>query len=296
MTSTNTTNDSESRTSTVLNALKGAVVWVGSWFKAHVLLLFIVSTAFVGTLEYIGVQTGVPSAVAPYTVYLALGATIGYYPSKALLDWLENKFGVPLHDVDPATGDAAGYILSQERWENLTVEAPHAVDEDGDVLYKTVDKDQLHNITTKFGTGYECTDYDSEANTARTSWMAGSSPNEIRAFKKTLKRVETTLSVLADLGIEESMNRTPIVREITEKLGRYLVMCHQQGTVPNGDEINGVITETLNEQTGSDWTTIEDKVQDRLPDEYAVSNAAGNTGESEMVYRDPDGASGGDGE
>lgn len=289
MTENNPSDDGESRTSTVIEALKTAGWWVVKWLKAHVLLLTIIGTGTIGVLEYAGVETGVPPTLASYATYFALGAAIGYYPSKALLDWLEHKFGVPLHDVDPGTGDAAGYILTQERWENLTVEAPHKVDSDGELVYKEVDKDQLHTINTKYGIGYECTEYDNETNKARTSWMAGSSPREIRAFKKTLKRVETTLGILADLGIEESMNRTPIVRAITEKLARYLVLCHQKGTVPNGDEINGVVTEALSEHTGADWTTIEDKVQDRLPDEYELGNGAIDGGDGERVYRDPQG-------
>ena len=275
----------QTRTKTALEAIKIALMWVLSWLKAHVLLLFIISVGTIGVLEYAGVETGIPPQIAPYTIYLALGAAIGYYPAKTFLNWLENKLGVPLHDVDPGTGDAAGYILTQERWENLTVEAPHKVDSEGELMYKEVEKDQLHNINTKYGVGYECTEYDNETNTARTSWMAGSSPREIRAFKKTLKRVETTLGILADLGIEESMNRTPIVRAVTEKLARYLVLCHQKGTVPNGDEINGVVTEALSEHTGADWTTIEDKVQDRLPDEYELGNGAVTETGDEQVYR-----------
>jgi len=271
--------------------VKGGAVWVGSWLKAHVLLFVMVSVGAVGLIEWAGVQTGIPPAVAPYTVYFSIAGAVAYYPSKALLDWLEEKFGIPLHDVDPASGDAAGYLLMPQRWEDITVEAPHSVDSDGNLVYEEVDKDQLHTINTKHGVGYECTNYDNATNTARTSWMAGAGPNEIRAFKKTLKRVETTLSILADLGIEESMNRTPIIRAITEKLTRYLVMCHEQGTIPNGGEINGVVTETLAEHGGDDWTTIEDKVENRLPDEYAISEAmAGSVDHNDearaQVYQD----------
>lgn len=269
MPATNSSGESgDGRVDAVTGAVKGAVFWVARWLKAHVLIIAILGTGIVGILEYAGVSTGIPPALAPYTIYLSMGVAIGYFPAQAFLDWVEKKFGIPLHDVDPGTGDAAGLLLAQERFNNMTVEAPHSIDSEGNLVYEEVEKDALHKINTKYGVGYECTEYDDATNTARTSWMAGATPTEIRAFKKTLKRVETTLSILADLGIEESISRTPIVRAITEKLARYMVRTHQQGTIPNGSEIDGVVTEVLSEQVGENWETLEDKVEDRLPAEF----------------------------
>ncbi|WP_277554898.1 hypothetical protein [Halobaculum limi] len=272
------TNDGGSRVGAITGALKRAVIWVALWLKAHLLIIAVIATGIVGMLEYAGVQTGIPPALAPYTIYLTLGVIIGYYPAQAFLDWVEKRFGVPLHDVDPGSGDAGGYILSPERWNNITVEAPHSIDSDGELVYEEVGKDALHKINTKLGVGYECTRYDNSTNTARTSWMAGASPTEVRAFKMTLKRVETTLSILADLGIEESINRTPIVRAITEKLARYMVRTHQQGTIPNGDEIDGVVSDVMSEQVGADWQTLEDKVEDRLPEKFRGDSNGGMYG------------------
>lgn len=268
MTQEDTPNDEPGTLEKLGGAFKSAGLWVLGWFKAYLLALILLSITIVGLLEFVGISTGVPNALSNYVVYFAFGNLIGVLPAIGIYYWLVHRRGIPLRDVYSATGDTGAYLIPPERWEEITVEAPHSINENGDVTYEQVSKSQLHTIDTKYGVGYECTQYDPETLTARISWMAGSSPSEIRAFKKEIRKVKTKLSILADLGIEESIERTPIVRQITQKLARYLVMCHQKGTLPNGGEIQGVVESVLDQQVSGDWSTLDDKIQERMPDEY----------------------------
>lgn len=276
----------------ITKTVQNGVFWAVGWLKGYLLVILIGAIFFIGMAEWIGVETGIPAAAVPYSVHLAIAVLPGAIIGKLTLDWLEQYRGTFLHILDTGSGQAGGELLPPKRWEDLTVKAPASVTEDGDIRWEEVDRDELYRISTrKYGNGYECVNYDPDSNTAKVSWMAGSSPREIRAFKKELKRVKTTLSILADLGIEESMNRTPIVRAITEKLARYMVMCHQKGTIPNGDEIENVVSDVMSNQRGADWTTIEEKVQKRLPDEQQMVEEG-----SDVMYTGSDSVNGGAGD
>jgi|AntDeeMetagen681_2_1112603.scaffolds.fasta_scaffold04931_3 hypothetical protein len=257
---------------TIVTVAQNSLKWIVGWLKGYILIILFAGLFSVGMLEWIGVKTGIPRAVVPYIIYLSIAIIPGSILGKITLDLIQKYRGTFLHILNTASGHTGGELLPPQRWDNLTVEAPSGVDNDGDIVWEEVDRDELYQITTKkYGKSYECLNYDSDTNTARVSWMAGSSPREIRAFKKELRRVKTTLSILADLGLEESMNRTPIVRTITEKLARYMVMCHQKGTIPNGDEIQSVVSDVMSNQMGADWTTIEEKMQTRLPDDHQMA-------------------------
>lgn len=255
------------------------VVIAYKWFIGPPLLVlgFIIASRF-------GLTGDLPSVSIPgwFWAYLVLAILVFAvtWPWQTLIIKAMESVGKLLHDVNPYNGDAALWELTEDQWSDLTV-----VNSRGEEM----DKGELWHIDTLHG-GYECVEYDPEENVAVVSWFGGADPLELRAYKKTLKIVEMRLSVLADLGIEESLNRTTIIREIVERIVRYLIKTHQKGTVPNGGEIDSIVTDVLREHLDDlDFTDIEERMRERLPAEYhalpsqttlAGGNAETTSGES----------------
>lgn len=176
--------------------------------------------------------------------------------------------GVIIHDVAPKTGDFGVYDIVKELFEDITVKAPADIDEDGEVVYEETDKSALTTVNCKHGVAYECTQYDPDENTAYVTWTAGATPTQIRASKKLIKKIETRMSLLADAGIQEAIERPEVIREVAAQVTLYLVESHQKATLPEGDKIAGVVTSALQKQLDVDPTQIDRYVQNNTPEEY----------------------------
>lgn len=181
--------------------------------------------------------------------------------------------GEIIHDVNPNNGDFGVYEVEPEKFQEITVKTPSGIekDEDGEeqVVYEEGSISDLETPNCKLGLAYECTQYDPEENVAYTTWMADATGTEIRASKALIKKIETKLSLLADAGIQEAVERPEVVREVAAQVTLYLVKSHQKATLPQGDEIAGVVTKSLQKQLDVDPTQIDDYVKNNTPDEYS---------------------------
>lgn len=193
------------------NAVKAA----GQWLKAHLLLMFIIILVVFGLLELVGVETGIPDAVVSHVVYATLGVIIAFPFAWIILKWLVKRVKVLLHDVDPKSGDAAGWELPPEVWRDLTVYRRDYID--GKEIVREVDKDELHKINVKNGTGYEVLEYDPETNSAYVTWMAGKSSTDIRRDKKQIGYITQELATVADLALDVVSNVRQIARSAASR-------------------------------------------------------------------------------
>lgn len=220
---TDTVNDdSPSAVETIVSAIKTVILWVLSWLKAHILLLSLLALGVIGVLEYAGVKTGIPRQLAPYTVYLAIGVAGGFYPAQALLDWIIEKRSEFLHDLDPESGAVAGWQITPETWEDLTVYTTDELD-DGTEVEREVDKNELWNVPVKDGMGWECLSYDPERNRAEVTYMGEMTPQDIRKKQSNIDKITGRLSTLADravdiIGDARHIARDAAAREINEQM------------------------------------------------------------------------------
>ncbi|WP_147441251.1 hypothetical protein, partial [Halorubrum sp. Atlit-26R] len=159
--------DTQGTLDTIITTLQNSVFWTARWLKGYLLIILIGTIFLTGMAEWIGVDTGIPTAVVPYSVYLAIAVVPGAILGKMALDWIEEHRGTFLHILDTGSGQAGGELMPPKRWEDLTVKAPASVTEDGNIRWEEVDRDELYRISTrKYGDGYECVHYDPESNTA----------------------------------------------------------------------------------------------------------------------------------
>jgi|GEM_PF-1301357 hypothetical protein len=182
------------------------------WAKAWLLLILVGLAIVVGLLEWLGIDTGVPDVAAGYSIYFAGASLIGLPISKMILDWLVERYGEFLHDVDPATGDAAGWQLPPESWEDLTVYTVDVLD-DGTEVEREIEKSELHTISTSFGMGWECEQYDPVENRAKISYMGELAPYELRQDKSNIEYIQGRLSTMADAAVDVISNIHQIARD-----------------------------------------------------------------------------------
>ncbi|MBP1986770.1 hypothetical protein [Halolamina salifodinae] len=220
-----------------------------------------------GTLPTVSI----PSWVWVYSALFILAGVVTWGRQSWAIKQME-QMGEIIHDVAPKSGDFGVYEVEPEQFEELTVMAPAGVteNEDGEeeVVYEETNKSQLDTVNCRFGVAYECTEYDPDSNVAYVSWMAGASPTEVRASKMMIERVETKLNLLADAGLEEAVNRPEIIRKVAAQVTLYLVKCHQKATLPGGDEVAGIVTESLQKQLDVDVMEIENRVEEQMPEKY----------------------------
>lgn len=196
--------------------LKGAVLSALAWAKAWILLILVGIAIVIGTFEFLGIDTGVPDRAAGLSVYFAAASLVGLPLSKIILDWLVERYGEFLHDVDPKTGDAAGWQLPPESWEDLTVYTVDVLD-DGTEVEREIEKSELHTISTSVGMGWECEAYDPDENRAKISYMGELTPNELRQEKSKIGYIQGRLSTMADAGIDIISNVHQIARDASGK-------------------------------------------------------------------------------
>jgi len=214
--------DSPTAVETIIAAIKASIWWTLSWLKAHILLLGVFGIGAIGVLEFVGVETGVPRQLAPYTVYLAVGVAIGWYPAKGFLDWIIERRSEFLYDLDPESGAVAGWQITPETWEDLTVFTTDELD-DGTEIEREVDKNELWNVPVKDGMGWECLNYDREQNRAEVSYMGEMAPRDIRKKQSNIDKITGRLSTLADravdiIGDARHIARDAAVREINKQM------------------------------------------------------------------------------
>lgn len=183
-----------------------------SWLKAWLLIILIFVLIGIGALEFIGIDTGVPDAAVGYSIYFAGAAIIGLPLSKLLLDWLVDRYGEFLHDINPASGDVAAWQLPPEWWEDLTVYTVDVLD-DGSEVEREIDKNELHTVSTSRGMGWECEAYDPVENRARISYMGELKPYELRQKKSNIEYIQGRLSTMADAAVDVISNIHQIARD-----------------------------------------------------------------------------------
>lgn len=196
--------------------LKSAVLSALAWTKAWILLILVGIAIIIGTFEFLGIDTGVPDRAAGLSIYFAAASLVGLPLSKIILDWLVERYGEFLHDVDPKTGDAAGWRLPPESWEDLTVYTVDVLD-DGTEVEREIAKSELHTISTSIGMGWECEAYDPDENRARISYMGEMTPNELRQKQSNIGYIQGRLSTMADAAVDVISNIHQIARDASGK-------------------------------------------------------------------------------
>ncbi|UPW01650.1 hypothetical protein M0R88_05990 [Halorussus gelatinilyticus] len=214
--------------------------------KAWRLLIYVVvvysiaigmfATVALGFLHLIGIETGVPPEIKPYTVQFGYLIMLLLVPAEYLRQWIGARRNELLNVLDPANGDTETQKLPPKAWEDLTVKAI-VKDENGELQELDRDKDYLHriNIGTRRGTrtGWECEHYDADTNTAYCSYYGGVSGTEIRReMREGMEYLKHEASVEREWHERLRRNFSDIVEGAVGKRATYLIHVLEGERVP----------------------------------------------------------------
>ena len=231
-----------------------AFIQVVVTYAVFAVLLFV---AAFGILEVLGIETGVPTELSGYLVYLSYGILVALIPAELLRQYIASREFERLHLVDPENGDAAFRELPPALWGALTVKSVYRDEDTGQLVEVERDKDHLHRISveTEAGarTGWEGEYYDDATNTVYVSYYGGVSGTEIRREMKE--------------GVEFLKLETAVEREWHERLRRNFSDILEQAVATR---VNYVIALIEGERVpGSESTRefIDRKTQDAEVDD-----------------------------
>jgi hypothetical protein len=208
-------------------------VYVVVAYSIAIGLFFLVALGF---LHLIGIETGVPPQIKPYTVIYGYLVMLLLVPAELVRQWLAARRNELLHVLDPATGDAGIEQLPPNVWENLDVKTVFK-DDDGNLKELDRDRDFLHriNVSTKNGSrkGHECEYYDKDTNTAYCSYHGGVSGTEIRReMRDGMEYLKHEASVEREWGERLRRNFADIVETAVGKRANYLIHVLEGERVP----------------------------------------------------------------
>lgn len=173
--------------------------------KSYFLLVFILSTGIFGILEALGINSGVPEHMVPYSVYWSYGVYFGLIPAEVLRQYISDDTKERFYSYNSKASKLA-------RW-GIPSQLIHKIDfinRDGEPM-DWDDVDQIH--TAEYGRAYLVTDFDPETMEATVTWLAGKNQIDLRAEKEQLEEAVTVTWKMAESAVEVISQRENIARE-----------------------------------------------------------------------------------
>lgn len=186
------------------------------------------------------------------------------FVGKLVARWLYHDDSVPIHEVDPKTGDARLLRVAPNRLERMRVLTKNN---------KLRDRDFLHQITVNGQVGYEVSKYHEEPNVAIASWQAGESNVSMRRKKAQIDNIQTDLEQEADKALELLANFPTLLRGITKQVSEHMVRVVEGVEMPEGGGLHKQLTKELERS---------DPTQNLMEDHGAEGDAADATGDVDM--------------
>jgi len=208
-------------------------VYVIVAYSIAVGLFFLVSLGF---LHLIGIETGVPPEIKPYTVIYGYLVMLLLVPAELVRQWLAARRNELLHAVDPADGDAGVCGVPPSVWEDLTVKTVTR-GEDGGLHELDRDTNDLHRIDMAVSGGtrgaYECEYYDESTNTAYTAYYGDVSGSEIRKeMTEGVEYLRHEASVEREWNERLRRNFTDILEQQVQARVNYILHVLEDESVP----------------------------------------------------------------
>lgn len=228
---------------------------VGEWLWARkfkvMTLVFGVAFLAVASSAYLGF--GVSDVPLWGWVFLAssvAAAPVGLIVGVIIVIVLYSPDGVPLHEIDPVDGDAAGHLISEEKWEDLVV-----VDSKG----REVEKTQLHTINTLLGVGYEVKRYNPSTNVAQLSFAAETKAVELRRNRQTVEALDEQYSDVVDNLVEVRARHKHATREAVKDSTMEMLTILEGIDVPADENfVSEIVEQKADESRIGEMATIDD--------------------------------------
>lgn len=170
----------------------------------------------------------VPNAVLVLMFAAIGGAVLGYYPTKALINWLYSEDTEILVELDGSSGDLGVIEISEDRFSRMTV-----LDHDGNEQSTAF----LHTVSLKSGrTAREVDHYDPETNTAVASWMADATNRDLRKHKHGVDYVKRQLSIEADKSLDALVNTPEVLRAQGSVIANSMIRAVEGVETPGNEE------------------------------------------------------------
>ena len=208
----------------------------------------------------------VPGWLRVFVAATGIIAALAYVPARRFIDFIYTREYVVLVELAPMEGDLSVHRLSPDRFSEIEVY-------DGNGEHQG--RNYLTRLQTPAGLAYECKRYNSDANAALASWMAGESYKEIRASQKTLERIETDMAREADKFLDLRVNHATIIRKVYRRVINRQITQVEEMTVPDGELISETIDDVMGdlepgrEGSPADEAAVEESIPSDSPFEPA---------------------------
>ncbi|KAA9398524.1 hypothetical protein Har1130_03665 [Haloarcula sp. CBA1130] len=177
--------------------------------KSYFLLIFILFTGVFGILEAVGLNSGVPEHMVPYSVYWSYGVYVGLVPAELLRQYVSDDTRERLYAYNAKASKLAKWAIPSQLIHKIDFRNPDGEPMDWD------DVDQIH--TAEHGLAYLVTDFDKESMEAEVTWLAGKNQIDLRAEKEQLNEAVTVTWKMAESAIQVLSQRENISREAALK-------------------------------------------------------------------------------
>lgn len=200
----------------------------------------------------------VPVEVWSLLFYLGVGAFPGGVLAYVLVRWLSDIRGVELLDFDPVTDSHRHFRVGHKLWDDVEVRTPWG---------ETTDESDLRRCSINGRQGFEVMDFRIEDGkpTCVATWMGEASGAEIRTFKSAYRYAHKRLARRADRATMIRANQGEIAREAAEKVVLHMIQTAEQARIPNGEQIETVVSDVLSDH-GLNDPLDDDLKDDRIPD------------------------------
>lgn len=228
---------------------------VGEWLWARKfkVLTLVFGVAFLGVASSAYLGFGISDVPLWGWVFIGssvAAAPVGLIVGVIIVVVLYSPDGVPLHEIDPVDGDAAGHLISEEKWDDLI-----AVDSKG----REVEKTQLHTINTLLGVGYEVKRYNPDTNVAQLSFAAETKAVELRRNRQTVEALDEQYSDVVDNLVEVRARHKHATREAVKDSTMEMLTIMEGIDVPAGENfVTDIINEKTEEARIDEMATIDD--------------------------------------
>ncbi|QGA82086.1 hypothetical protein [Halomicrobium sp. LC1Hm] len=177
--------------------------------KSYFLLIFILFTGVFGILEAVGLNSGVPEHLVPYSVYWGYGVYGGLVPAEILRKYVSDDTRERLYAYNAKASKLARWAIPSQLIHKIDFTDPEGEPMDWD------DVDQIH--TAEHGLTYLVTDFDKESMEATVTWLAGKNQVDLRAEKEQLNEAVTVTWKMAEAAVQVLAQRENITREAALK-------------------------------------------------------------------------------
>lgn len=188
--------------------------------------------------------------------YGSLGALIGALPAYLIVRHFHKPTGLHALDLDPVGRRHRHLRLGEEVLEELTVRTAWG---------ENVSMDALKEISVNGEQGIEMMDFrvtEENGPVCVATWMGEADSSRLRAYSRAVIYARRRLTRRAERALTLDANREALVREAAERVVYRMIRTSEAGSMPGGEEIEGVVEDVL-----SDFGIERDALAEPLSEE-----------------------------